>query len=479
MSVDDPNNVNSIDHILNREKKGPAITAAIAQYEQCKKHLIKLQSRLKSAKQNSEDLRLMLRHGYFIETHEAEPSPDRRKALETHMCRLDNEASILEAETNNAAKAVILSMAGVEAAAEREDDIGKQQKAKVNTFVDSYLEKLDKDKAATDAAADDDGSTVEQLSSLTVTDDDDGNGSSDTSDCARPSEEAVDPELWKPHPPTEDCPICFVPLPLKEEESEGFFTCCGQLVCCSCIREHIRAVNVTNMKREKKEQQPLEKTCPFCRSPSAKSDTEQIQQYEDKVRKGDTKAALIVAGRYLEGLNGLPKDTSKALELFHRSADMGSAEATAMLGLIYTSEGWGVPIQKKKGLVYLENATKMGSVTAREFLGVLEAEKGNTEHAIRHFKLSASAGHVLAMKALWKYFYKGKLCKAELEDTLRAHQEACDGMNSKDRERFVLWQKAKADNNVLLRNILGMYYAGKMNAKELNKQLKGHGIMTN
>mmetsp|Transcript_8824 Transcript_8824/g.24903 ORF Transcript_8824/g.24903 Transcript_8824/m.24903 type:complete len:468 (-) Transcript_8824:566-1969(-) len=467
MSVDDPNNVNSIDHILNREKKGPAITAAIAQYEQCKKHLIKLQSRLKSAKQNSEDLR-----DDIVLLHENYASPGVVTTMKEELCKSDNKVSTLEAAANNAARAVFQSMAHVRAAAESDQ-------AEFDSFVDSLLEKLDKDKAATDAAADDDGSTVEQLSSLTVTDDDDGNGSSDTSDCARPSEEAVDPELWKPHPPTEDCPICFVPLPLKEEESEGFFTCCGQLVCCSCIREHIRAVNVTNMKREKKEQQPLEKTCPFCRSPSAKSDTEQIQQYEDKVRKGDTKAALIVAGRYLEGLNGLPKDTSKALELFHRSADMGSAEATAMLGLIYTSEGWGVPIQKKKGLVYLENATKMGSVTAREFLGVLEAEKGNTEHAIRHFKLSASAGHVLAMKALWKYFYKGKLCKAELEDTLRAHQEACDGMNSKDRERFVLWQKAKADNNVLLRNILGMYYAGKMNAKELNKQLKGHGIMTN
>ena len=83
------------------------------------------------------------------------------------------------------------------------------------------------------------------------------------------------------------------------------------------------------------------------------------------------------------------------------------------------------------------------------------------------------------MKALWNYFYKGKLAKSDLEETLRSHQESCDGMNSDERERFVLWKKAKDNDNVLLRKILAMYYNGKINAKELNAQLKAHGIMTN
>ena len=46
--------------------------------------------------------------------------------------------------------------------------------------------------------------------------------SEDGDGTARPTEDServLDPELWKPHPPTEECPLCFVFLPLLEDES--------------------------------------------------------------------------------------------------------------------------------------------------------------------------------------------------------------------------------------------------------------------
>ena len=46
--------------------------------------------------------------------------------------------------------------------------------------------------------------------------------SADGDGTARPTEDServLDPELWKPHPPTEECPLCFVFLPLLEDES--------------------------------------------------------------------------------------------------------------------------------------------------------------------------------------------------------------------------------------------------------------------
>ena len=63
---------------------------------------------------------------------------------------------------------------------------------------------------------------ADQLASLKVTEGQGSTKSSGTSTdgaAARASEKGakvLDPDLWKPHPPTEECPVCFVPLPLDE-----------------------------------------------------------------------------------------------------------------------------------------------------------------------------------------------------------------------------------------------------------------------
>ena len=67
---------------------------------------------------------------------------------------------------------------------------------------------------------------------------------------------------------------------------------------------------------------------------------------------------------------------------------------------------------------------------------------------------------------------KGALEKTELEETLRAHQEACDSMNSEERERHTMLEKAVADNNDALEKVLRSYYNGDIKAKELNLALK-------
>ena len=60
-----------------------------------------------------------------------------------------------------------------------------------------------------------------------------------------------DPELWKPHPPTEECPVCFVPLPLSEGDL-SYWDCCGNTICNGCTAETFRASNIINAKRAKK-----------------------------------------------------------------------------------------------------------------------------------------------------------------------------------------------------------------------------------
>ena len=67
-----------------------------------------------------------------------------------------------------------------------------------------------------------------------------------------------DPELWKPHPPTEDCPVCLVPLPLEYEKTT-YITCCGKVICRACKLESDRALEITNAERSRR-------SCPHWRN---------------------------------------------------------------------------------------------------------------------------------------------------------------------------------------------------------------------
>ena len=319
---------------------------------------------------------------------------------------------------------------------------------------------------------------ADRLASLEVTEDQ-ANTKSSADGAARPSEDGervLDPELWKPHPPTEDCPVCFVPLPLDQAEF-SYWVCCGKIICPACSWETARAELVINAKRAEKKQPPLDHACllhcPFCRTALDGSKF----QYEERIRKGDAKAACGLAFKYRDGIarRNIPKDEVKSLELLHHAADnLSSLEAMAELGHMYFYGQDGVTKDEKRGRQYLEDAVKMGDARARFLLGCIEEKEENIGLAVRHWKVAAAVGEKHSMKVLWKCFIKGALEKAELEETLRAHKEAYDSMNSEERERHALWMKAEADRDELLTNPLRTYYAGRIKAKELNAVLKAH-----
>jgi len=216
-------------------------------------------------------------------------------------------------------------------------------------------------------------------------------------------------------------------------------------------------------------------SCAFCREPKPKNGSEYVKRLEERIDKGDLKAMVNLAGYYTDGKLGLARDNVKALELFQRAADLGSRNALMKLGICFFSGELGVIPNEEKGVAYFKDATKKGDASARHNLGVIE-EEGNQRHdlAIRHYKLAAAAGVELSTKRLWKYFSLEKLDKAELEETLRAHKEACDEMNSEERKRYEAWQEALEGNDDTLKNIYAYYYEGLITAKELNMTLKAH-----
>ena len=281
-----------------------------------------------------------------------------------------------------------------------------------------------------------------------------------------------DPEFWKPYPPMEDCPVCLVPLPL-EENNTTYVNCCGKTICDACKYEHYRAWNITNEKREKKELPPLEQSCPFCRERFHKSDSAEFKaRVEKRIAKGDVEAMFMMALWFQFGLRGFPKDDAKAMELAKKAADMGSAKAMCHLGKACIFGHFRVQKDEKQGISYLENAVKMGHVMSRYSLACLRADEGNFYLATKHFRLAAEAGDKDAMKGIWKLFSDGKLSKTDLEEILRAHQAACDEMDSEDRRRLEAYEKAKAGSDGFILRLYNNYYGGLINAKQLKEVLK-------
>ena len=288
---------------------------------------------------------------------------------------------------------------------------------------------------------------ADQLESVKLSDQDEARPPADEGE-TKPKE---DPDLWKPHAPTEECPVCLVPLPVKCI-NQSYWSCCGKLICTACSAEHGRAQDVTNRKRDKKKLPRLEKTCAFCRSPYP-DDSELISCYEERIKKGDTVAMQNLAHKFRVGDNGLRKDEAKAVELTQMAAGLGSAEAIGQLGY-WASKKERHSSESRK---YVEEAVVKGCIVARATLASLLADEDNYDLAIKHWHLSAAAGCEHSMKGLWKCFSKGKLSKPELEKALRAHKAACDEMNSEERERFDACKIAQAGNDVLLNNIYASY----------------------
>jgi TPR repeat protein len=78
----------------------------------------------------------------------------------------------------------------------------------------------------------------------------------------------------------------------------------------------------------------------------------------------------------------------KAIKQYARAADLGVSKAhVTWVGRLYREGGY-----LKKAKFHLEAAAMAGHEIARSKLGFIEADDGNTERAIKHWTIAASAG---------------------------------------------------------------------------------------
>ena len=240
--------------------------------------------------------------------------------------------------------------------------------------------------------------------------------------CERRVAELHDEALFKEHPPREDCPICFLPLPLDPGQTT-FQSCCGKYICLGCIYAM----------REARGRGKIG-LCAFCREPASNSDEEDIKQIKKLMEADNADAFYNLAGYYEDG-DFLPQDYEKANELWLKAGELGCAEAYHKLGLSYTM-GRGVEVDEKKAIHFYELAAIAGGdVHARYNLGYMEEKAGNHHRAYKHCLLSARAGHKLSLDAVKEGFMDGIVTKDEYASTLRAYQQRVDEAKSDDRDK--------------------------------------------
>ena len=218
--------------------------------------------------------------------------------------------------------------------------------------------------------------------------------------------ELYDEKLFNQPPPAEDCPICMLPIPSLYTESK-YKGCCGKIICSGCIYAvKIRDGGVG--------------LCPFCRTPTPTPEGG-VEQYKKRMKLDDVEAIYNLGGFYYKGYIGFPQDHAKALELWHRAAELGSAKSYYSIGVAYY-DGEGVERDEKKAIHYYELAAMRGHVDARHNLGISEGRAGNMVRAFKHFMIAAGFGYKGSLKKIQVMFMNGFATKDDYAKALQAYQ---------------------------------------------------------
>ena len=263
-------------------------------------------------------------------------------------------------------------------------------------------------------------------------------------ECKRRAAELRDKALFKDPPPKEDCPICFLPMPISAFASislpsatilsvpiddfveglpgkamEAYYPCCGKSICVGCIHSFGTSGNTEK--------------CAFCNSVrGSKSHEEQVKDLMKRVEANDAGAICLLGSYYYHGLRGYQQDRERAKELLTRSVELGSSKAHGHLGELYEEGG-----DLKKAKFHREEAAMAGHETARCIIGSKEYESGNVERAVKHWMIAASAGEYKAMKAVLRCFEEGICSRDQIDSTLIAYNDSCAEMRSEARDSFI------------------------------------------
>jgi len=208
--------------------------------------------------------------------------------------------------------------------------------------------------------------------------------------CKQRAAERRDEALFKDPPAKEDCPICFLPMPvnliacmtlppaaissvpiqdfananerLAKLSMEQYYECCGKRICRGCIESLFLSNN--------------DEYCPYCKAEvKGKTEDERVKELMKRVDVNDTGAKYVLGNHYRHGQLGLQQDGARAMELWKQAAELGSSQAHYHLGVEYKLGG-----DLKKAKFHYEAAAMAGHEVARFNLGNFEARGTVQKH---------------------------------------------------------------------------------------------------
>ena len=246
-------------------------------------------------------------------------------------------------------------------------------------------------------------------------------------ECRKRAAELHDEALFKQPPKDDDCPICFLTLPLLCT-GKTYMTCCGKVICSGCIHA-VKGMDTHSVAK-----------CPFCRTPAPAPNSEEImERMKKRMEVDDAQAIYEVGCCYYDGMRGFPQDRDKGLELWHRAAELGYAASYSNIGVAYFN-GACVGRDEKKAMHYFELAAIGGDVVARHNLGLLSGAtarkcKSNYDRALKHFMIAVGSGDNESLNMIQQMYKGGNATKDDYAKALLAYQAYLDEVRSDQRDQ--------------------------------------------
>ena len=253
----------------------------------------------------------------------------------------------------------------------------------------------------------------------------------------RRATEKHDEKLFKQPPPQfGDCPICFIRMP-SLETGWGYYSCCGKVICSGCAHAPLYDNQGNEVDNQK---------CPFCRTPKPTSNEEAKEREKERMKVNDPIAIYNLGYYYEQGKYGYTQDYAKALEYWHRSAELGYSPAYCSIGFAYQL-GQGVERDEKKGNHYTELAAMMGSTIARdnlaiteerlarENLGNIDESIGNIHRALKHHTTAVGGGYSQSLNKIKEWYQAGLIEKKNYTKALQLYQTYLGEIKSDQRDK--------------------------------------------
>ena len=173
--------------------------------------------------------------------------------------------------------------------------------------------------------------------------------------------------------------------------------------------------------------------CPFCRAPNVGGE-EFTLRLNKRIEANDPEA-LSARGKE-EAQKG---NFDEAMDLLHRSADLGLCTAHYSIGCAYAYDEWkGVENDLEKARYHWETSAMAGHGGSRYNLGSMEMKLGNGHISMKHFMVAAKSGYKTSLYEVKRGLVNGLVTKADYEETIRLYEESSNELKSEQRDKAAI-----------------------------------------